>query len=202
MRTFLALCCSVGTTRRIAEAMEQKAAQLADPAHGGWKLAWIPPANLHVTIKFFGDIPAESVDAIALRLRQRLVDLPPLQLRIGGAGVFPAASEGPPRILWIGVDGGTVLTALHQSIEGDMEDLGFPKETRAFRPHITVARVLESSGLEGAEHLAAWSFDPTVPEDQIKETVDELVVYESQLSRPTRAGVEYLARARVPFTKS
>jgi 2'-5' RNA ligase len=190
MRTFLALCASVGTTRRIAEAMEKKAPQLSDL---GWKLAWVPPANLHVTLKFFGQIPPESLDAITMTLRQRLADLPPITLKIAGTGTFPSAGEGPPRVLWIGVDGGKALSALQQSIESDMEGLGFPRESRAYRPHITIARVLE------APASPSWSLEPS---EFGEEKISELVVYESATSnRPHRVGVEYLARARVPFSK-
>jgi len=189
MRTFLALCCSVGTTRRIAEAMEQKATELAQE---GWKLAWVPPAQLHVTLKFFGSIPEESMEAIALRLRQRLAELPAPRLRIRGAGAFPAPGDGPPRVLWLGADGGKPLYALQQTIEGDMADLGFSREARPFHPHLTVARVLEPP-----PSSAAWQLDQDFGEDAIT----ELIVYESRIGKPNRAGAEYLARARVPFMR-
>lgn len=194
MRTFLALCFPVGMTRRIAETMDQKGAQLRDL---GWKLAWVPPANLHVTLKFFGSIPPESLDAIAMRLRQRLIEVPQVTLRARGQGVFPHPSEGPPRILWIGVDGGKALTSLHRLVEDEMADLGFAKEARPFHPHLTVARVLEPPS-----ELSAWPTDDQV--DFGEEPIPELVVYESQIqksTKPNRAGQEYLARARVPFSK-
>ena len=203
MRTFIALCASVGTTRRIAEAMEKKAQELAALATG-WKLAWVPPANLHVTLKFFGEIPPESLDAITMRLRQRLAELPPIALKIAGSGVFPAApsNEGAPRVLWLGVDGGKALTTLQQAIEADMEDLGFPRATRPYHPHLTVARVLEQPAIAHAIEAPANPSFSLEPSDFGEERIGELVVYESATStRPHRVGVEYIARARVPFSK-
>jgi len=197
MRTFLALGFSVGMTRRIAEQLEKEALRLKD---AGLSLAWVPPANLHVTLKFFGAIAPESLDSISLRLRQKLVDMPAVALRARGYGAFPVASEGgvaePPRVLWIGVHGGKSLEALHNTIEREMEDLGFPREPRPFHPHLTVARLAEARG----------SFEWSSELDFGEEKIPELIVYESvspkqQPARSSRAGVEYLVRARVPFSK-
>lgn len=194
MRTFLALCFSVGTTRRLAEAVEREASRLAA---SGAKLAWVPPANYHVTLKFFGDIPAESLDAIAVRLKQRCADLPPIELRAKGYGTFPVAAPGgeAPRILWVGIDdgrGGKAISGLQSAIENDMAELGFAKESRPFHPHLTVARVLEP----GSAPLV-WQSDPGG--DLGADKIPEIIVYESQ-SKP-RLGVEYIARARIPFLK-
>ena len=190
MRTFLALCTSVGTTRRIAEAMEREAVRLKEL---GWKLAWVPPANLHVTMKFLGDVQPEAIDAIAARLRRRCADLPPVTLRAKGYGLF--ATDGAPKVLWVGVEGGKPLEAMQRSLESDMVDLGFAAADKPFHPHITVARVVEPR----ADVELAWSSDADFGEDKIP----EIVLYESRVyeSRAIRAGAEYVARARVPFSK-
>jgi 2'-5' RNA ligase len=99
-------------------------------------------------------------------------------------------------VLWLGADGGKALTALQQSIESDMEGLGFAREERSYHPHLTIARVLEAP----ADH--SFSFEPPITSDFGEEKISELVVYESATSnRPHRVGVEYIARARVPFSK-
>ena len=191
MRTFLALCFSVGTTRRIAETMVREAARLKDT---GVPIAWVPPAMMHVTLKFFGDIPTESIDAIAARLRPRLAALPPINLSAKSYGAFPV--EGPPRVLWVGIEGGKPLAELQQAIESDMEELGFIREPRAFHPHLTVARVVGPPPLSLGD--VPWKSDV----DFGMEKIGELVIFESQQSSSkNRAGVEYLARARVPFKK-
>jgi 2'-5' RNA ligase len=231
MRTFLGLSFSVAMVRRIAEQLEKEVPRFREgELKNRLPLAWVPPANLHVTLKFFGSIPPESLDAITLRLRQRLVETPAFPLRVKSYGAFPAASEGPPRILWIGVAGGKPLEALHGMVEREMEDLGFAREPRPFHPHITVARVLSSTVASDSAKLStdASAETPTGPSAETptvsavvsaaaaplwvsdfdfgEEKVEGLLVYESvsaalQSKKPNRAGVEYLVRARVPFSK-
>ncbi|MEO6950198.1 MAG: RNA 2',3'-cyclic phosphodiesterase [Polyangia bacterium] len=193
MRTFIALCLSVGTTRRIAEAMEREQGRLAGL---GWKLAWVPPANLHVTVKFVGDVPPESIDAISAAVRRRAAALAPITLKVKGYGVFPAVASGAapeaPRVLWIGVDGGAPLSSFKTSLEGDLFELGFPRDSVTYKSHLTVARVTEAPSAPSGDKV--WSSDVDFGEDRVAEAV----VYESQLHR---AGAEYVARARVPFSK-
>jgi 2'-5' RNA ligase len=190
MRTFLALCLSVGTTRRIVEALEPAHARLAER---GWKLAWVPPANLHVTVKFMGDIAPENIDAIAVAMKRRCADLAPISLKVGGLGAFPSSNEGAPRVLWAGVES-PQLVALQKAVEGDLLELGFPKETRAFHSHLTLARVIEVPQGDGAKNEWPGASKLSTLDDR----VGELVVYESKLHR---AGAEHVARARVPFSK-
>ncbi len=120
MRTFVAISLSVGAVRRVAEVVEKKAAELGER---GARLAWVPPAQYHVTLQFLGDIPTESVDAIALSLRHRLSDLSPLALRLTGFGSFP--QDADPRVLWVGIDGGKPLLALQAAVQSDLQALGF-----------------------------------------------------------------------------
>ncbi len=218
MRTFLALCFSVGTTRRLAEAVEREMPKVSG---GNAKLAWVPPANYHVTLKFFGDIPPESLDAIIVKMKQRCANLPPVELKAKGFGTFPGpGTTDPARVLWVGITdstNGKQLTTLHAAIESDMHELGFAREARTFQPHLTVARVLETSP------SLQWKSDV----DLVTDRVPEIVLYESLLTtqlttqsegapdnidnidnpdniggpRKPRPGVEYLARARVPFLK-
>ena len=214
MRTFLALCFSVGTTRRLAEAVER---EMPKAASGGAKLAWVPPANYHVTLKFFGDIPPESLDAITVQMKRRCANLPPVELKAKGLGTFPGGNE-PARLLWVGITdgaGGKQLGALHSAIENDMHELGFAREPRPFQPHLTVARVIETGSAGNLSSV--WKSDV----DLVADRVPEIVLYESLLTtqvttqsggapnnpnnidgpRRPRPGVEYIARARVPFLK-
>jgi 2'-5' RNA ligase len=195
MRTFIGICFSVGTTRRIADAMEKKAGELAPL---GWKLAWVPPANLHVTLKFLGSIPPESIDAVTLGLRRRIGALQAPVLRARGLGVFPIEPGANPDVLWVGVEGGKPLEAVQRMVELEMVELGFAKDERAYHPHVTVARVVEPPP---AEHRGAFLSDGAGL-DFGEERIPEIIVFESRsVQKANRAGVEYLAKARVPFTK-
>jgi 2'-5' RNA ligase len=94
-------------------------------------------------------------------------------------------------VLWAGVESAQ-LVALQKAVEGDLFELGFPKETRAFRPHLTLARVIEVPENAKNEWPGASTLAP------LDDRVGELVVYESKLHR---AGAEHVARVRVPFSK-
>jgi 2'-5' RNA ligase len=186
MRTFLALNFSVGVTRRIVEEVARHRDRLAA---AGLRVAWVPSANLHLTLKFLGSIPEESLTAIERVVRQIAAPAQPFEARARGLGAFPSAHR--PRILWVGVDAGEPLARLQQAVEGALAELGFEKEQRPFHAHVTVGRVKED---RGAVDAALWSSEV----DLGASTMSEIVVYESKM---LRAGAEYHARARVPIGK-
>jgi 2'-5' RNA ligase len=183
VRAFVALAFSVPVTRRIAEEVARRKAQVAE---AGLHVAWVPAANLHVTLKFLGSIPEESLEAVAGRLRRLAARHPPFEARAARLGAFPSLER--PRVLWVGVDGGEAMGKLARDVEAQMAELGFarPEEaTRVFHPHVTVGRVKH-----GAPLGASWTSEVELGAS----TMSELVVYES---RTKSSGAEYVARARV-----
>lgn len=105
---------------------------------GGVK--WIRREHLHLTLKFLGDVVAERIPTLAAALDDILAPFLPFQVRLRGAGAFPAATR--PRVIWIGVaEGAAELTALAGAVERSMVALGFPPEERPFAAHLTVGRV-------------------------------------------------------------
>lgn len=114
------------------------------------EVRWVRPEAIHLTLKFFGDIPESAVASIAAVVEEAAAAEAPLTLSIGGAGVFP--DQRRPRVLWLGMDG-DVPRLLHfqQEIEGGLGKVGFPAEERPFRPHLTLARIKSPRGLTGLE---------------------------------------------------
>jgi 2'-5' RNA ligase len=184
IRTFLAVNLSVAVNRRIVEEVEKHKAGVG----AGVRVAWVPAANLHLTLQFLGSIDEELIEGIAGRMKQRLVRHAPFELRARGLGVFP--SHEKPRVLWVGADGGQPLLALQRDVESTLVELGLPKEERKFHPHLTVGRVKEADPLRPV----TWSSDAELGMSQ----VHEMVVYESKTASQ---GSEYTARARVPLGK-
>jgi RNA 2',3'-cyclic 3'-phosphodiesterase len=182
IRAFLALNFSVATTRRIAEEVEKHKAAVAEAL----KVNWVPAANLHVTLQFLGMIEEELVEGIAGRLKK--LAHAPFEVKAKGLGAFP--SHVKPSVLWVGVDGGSALVTLQREVEAAMVGLGFPKEERAYHPHITVGRVKE----QRADVPFTWASDV----DLGGSTMNEIVVYQSKTAGK---GSEYIARARVPIAK-
>lgn len=182
-RMFLALSFSVAATRKIAEEVERRKAAMAE---AGFRVAWVPAANLHLTLKFLGSIGEELVEGVSGACRRVAARHRPIEANAVGLGAFP--SLGKPSVLWVGVDAPQALAALQRDVEGAMVELGFEKEERAYHPHVTVGRVKESRG--SAENL--WKGDALIASSALP----EIIVYES---RTRSAGAEYVARARVPL---
>lgn len=100
---------------------------------------WVPIENIHVTIKFLGEVE----DTLIQKISQRLIEVScrhnPFSIEIKGVGMFP--NERRPNVLWVGINKPEPLTNLYQDIEDSLIDLGFSKEKREFSPHVTIGRV-------------------------------------------------------------
>lgn len=101
------------------------------------KARWVPSANRHLTLKFIGQVDAEAVQDIVDKLGR--VESRPVMVVLRGLHVFP--SNRRPRILVAAVEPDEVLATLHRDIEQVLQEIGIPRETKSYRPHITVARL-------------------------------------------------------------
>lgn len=106
---------------------------------GGVVMRWTPPEKVHLTLKFLGDIPRSDPERIVAAMEDAVRDTPPLRLAAKGIGVFPGLRR--PRVLWIGLNGDTVpLIDLQRRLDEGLAALGFEREPRAFRGHLTIGR--------------------------------------------------------------
>jgi 2'-5' RNA ligase len=139
MRLFVALELPEGERRRLAQLPETQ--QWGEFDEAG--LNWVPPENLHVTLKFLGTVPDEQVPTVCQSLGE--IRVPgTIHIQIGAASFLPRT--GPMRVFVASVAGELDrLTALQSEIERTMEPLGFARERRAFHPHVTLARTRRGS---------------------------------------------------------
>ncbi len=182
-RIFLALNFSVAVTRKIAEEVARFHQPMAD---AGFRVAWVPAANLHLTLRFLGSVEDDLVEGITGACKKVALRHAPIEAKAVGLGAFPSPQK--PHVLWVGVQAPPTLSALQHDVEAAMVELGFDKEERAYHPHITVGRVKDSRGA-AAE---VWKSDAAFGSSLMQ----EIIVYES---RTRSAGAEYVARARVPL---
>ena len=188
LRAFLAVNLSVPATRAVADLGEAVRRELGENAQA-MRVAWVPAANLHVTLKFLGWTSEEALEAVADRLRRELLRRPAVEVRARGLGVFPTATS--PRVIWCGLeDLASGLGNLARDVDKWMSELGFIKEERPFRAHLTLGRVKE--GRASMEELIGKYAE----KDCGTSVIREVVVYESRLRAQ---GAEYVARARVPL---
>jgi RNA 2',3'-cyclic 3'-phosphodiesterase len=102
--------------------------------------SWSRPENIHLTLKFFGNVDQAQAPIISDVLARVANESAPIEIVIGGTGVFPRPSR--PQVLWIGIDDRTgALARLQKRVEDECAREGFPKEDRVFRPHLTIARI-------------------------------------------------------------
>lgn len=107
----------------------------ADPA----PVSWVAAGNLHITMKFLGEIPRDRLGAIRDALTEVAGRFPPFALEAEGAGAFPGTRN--PRVLWVGLrEPLELVKELQENMENALSGAGFPREDRPFHPHITVGR--------------------------------------------------------------
>lgn len=117
------------------------------------RLRWVDAADLHITLKFLGAVAAEQVAAVESAIRGALAGARSFELEVVGAGGFPDARE--PRVVWAGVgEGGARLSEMAGAVERAVEPLGFAREERGYRAHVTLARVKERPPPALAQALA------------------------------------------------
>lgn len=94
--------------------------------------------NIHLTLKFLGNVDSVRIEDIKLALGK--VKFSPFQMEIKGAGAFPSLSR--MSVIWVGIEKGwTQIQEVYEQTETLFSGLGFPRESRTFSPHITIARV-------------------------------------------------------------
>lgn len=122
----------------VAAALGHLAAQVAQSKVGGLKP--VRPENMHLTLKFFGNVDARQVDSIIGTVTDTVTAIRPFMLRLGNVGVFP--NNRSPRVLWVGLDGDIgPLQDAHRRIETAFGQIAIEPDSREFRPHLTVARI-------------------------------------------------------------
>ena len=106
----------------------------------GIKASWVKPENLHLTLKFLGNVPVQDIDPVFSTMHNVVSDFSKFELSAGGLGVFPGVKKG--RVVWAGIGGRTdILKNLFQSLEDHLLLLGIKKERQRFSPHITLGRI-------------------------------------------------------------
>ena len=140
------------------------------------RASWSRADNIHLTLKFLGDISLPQVEKLSQAAARSVEDIAPFKIVLEHTGVFPP--HGSPRVLWIGVnDLEGKLGELHARLEEAAARLGFQKEPRPFHPHLTLARLRKR---QHARTLASahksMEFEPA------EMAVSELLVIRSELS--------------------
>ena len=141
-----------------------------------FNVRWVKTGNIHLTLKFLGNIKSDDIDKIHRAMAVAAKNCGPISLAAGGVGVFPGTKK--PRVIWVGIsDEKHQLTGLQKSIDDHLVEIGFARENRPFKGHLTLGRVkgrIDSRRLATAVEESG-SFEP------IAFTVDRIILYRSEL---------------------
>lgn len=173
LRAFIA----IELPNQLQNALETQTARLRRPL-GDELIRWVPTKNIHLTLKFIGNIAASHVDFLKQLLTQTADSHPQFNLQIGGIGSFPNSKR--PRVLWAGIHAPAELASLQKSIEAGTTRLGYEKEEKTFSPHLTLGRVRQNLD-ETALQKIHITLD-TIQLGNIGSTrVDSIHLYKSEL---------------------
>jgi RNA 2',3'-cyclic 3'-phosphodiesterase len=140
---------------------------------------WVGMDTLHVTLRFLGDTPPDLVPAVAEVVTTACRDRPSFTVTLAGAGSFPPGGR-KIRALWLGIaEGADELASLVHALEPGLAALGWSAETRAFRPHLTVART-DATGIRDAA-LTAQALEAVADGWETSFAADRVVLYRSHL---------------------
>ncbi len=137
LRTFVA----VEIPPQIQEIIQRETETLRK-AIGTSVVRWVPSKNIHLTLKFLGDVSPMNIDTLAEMLRTEAHSCPSFDIHISGLGSFPSLKR--PRVLLIGIQAPAELEALQRGIESATASLGYESERRGFSPHLTLGRVKQN----------------------------------------------------------
>ncbi|MDY6905605.1 MAG: RNA 2',3'-cyclic phosphodiesterase [Thermodesulfobacteriota bacterium] len=142
----------------------------------GLNIKWVSRRNLHLTVKFLGDVSPDGTKQVKAAALSAVRGLPPVAVRVKGVGVFPDMRR--PRVLWVGLSGDVaMLTHCHDRLDEQLEKAGFERDQRRFNAHITMGRI---KGRVDTKQLAT-ALEPFFDFQAGAFAMDRLVLYKSDL---------------------
>jgi len=187
VRCFLAIDLPDGVRKGLGRVQER-----LSKAGGG--VRWVAPESIHLTMKFLGEVSDRQVAELCKVAQEIGGRSEPFEFAVRGAGCFP--ERGGVRVVWVGlVETSGRLQECQRLCEEAFEAMGFPREGRAFVPHLTLGRVKDPSKVHGLREAVASLADYEGGEV----SAEELVLFESILSPK---GATYVALCRAPLSAS
>jgi 2'-5' RNA ligase len=185
-RLFVGVRISVATANTLAGCAETLARRAKDAAV---ELRWVAPINYHVTLAFLGWTGIDAISSVCDAMTAATAGLDRLTFRTSRLGAF--ASLDRATVVWAGVEDGGSLTRLAGAIADATAALGFPRDTRPFHPHVTVARLREPRAIRDVVlPMAEQMFGDT--------RIDAVTLFESETKS---SGSVYRELEKISFSK-
>jgi len=185
MRSFIAISLPPPIQTYLTQLQDELKAAGAD-------VKWVEPANIHLTLKFLGEINEQILGKVNTAMRETCAGMKPFALSLASLGAFPSTNS--PRVIWIGIqEGKDEATAVADRLEKKLVPLGMIAD-HPFAAHITLGRVRTG---KNRKELAQKLQQPLPGETPVSFLVDRITLYESKLSPH---GPTYLNHGDVPFS--
>lgn len=163
----------------LTEMQKQDLAVLQDRVKGYIDgVRWLRPVNMHLTLKFLGEIGEESTGLIKKAMNRTIEEFRPFKIQFGGCGVFPTPQNA--RVLWIGLKKGEEpIKELAGRLENNLSKYEFKKEDRRYQPHLTIGRLRNRIPQEKINQFLEQEklFETTA------EVAQEIVLFQSCLAK-------------------
>jgi 2'-5' RNA ligase len=136
LRAFIAVELPLEVRKTVCAATSKLQTQI------GTLVRWVPIENMHLTLKFLGDVSPSNVELLSQMLRAEMELFNCFDLHLSGLGSFPNLKR--PRVIYVGMQAPAALAALQRGIESASSRLGYGAEARGFSPHLTIGRVKQN----------------------------------------------------------
>jgi len=200
MRAFIAIDMPAPVLRQLTAAQHRLTQQLQTQQLDRC-VRWTPAGNLHLTLRFLGEIDDVQQRMLAPSLAQIAARHARMTLFAGGMGCFPNTRR--PSVIWCGLQGDlAALSRLQAEVEAAAQSAGLPAEAKPFTPHLTIGRLPRSATSAQLQAVGAAAMRFAATSGRLEETtpsVDELLLMRSELTPSgsiyTRLGVFTLQAA-------
>lgn len=173
LRTFIA----VEIPHHIQQAIQQKTESIRNSI-GTSIVRWVPTHNIHLTLKFLGDVSPANIGLLTQMLQSVADSCPAFDIHISGLGSFPSSKR--PRVLFIWIQAPAELEALWRGIESETTRLGYESEGRSFSPHLTLGRARQYISASDQQKIRK-ALEETKVDSPATARVDSVHLYKSEL---------------------
>ncbi len=147
IRAFIAINISPEIVQRLKAISKDLQASLK-----GVPVRWVPVENIHITLKFLGDVSESNLDLLKEMIESETARHAQLEISAGELGAFPSIRR--PRVLWVNVQAPPELITLQRAIDIETARLGYDREDRPFSPHLTLGRVSRNATSGDAHRIS------------------------------------------------
>jgi len=173
LRTFIAVDFPIEIKEKIESITAYFKTQLPAKA-----IKWVDPNNMHLTLKFMGETPADQLEPIKNAMQKVATAYPVFSIEVINLGMYP--NHKKPRVVWLGISGEENLISLHKQLDRALQEVGIQPERRPLSPHLTIARVRRNSSKESVKDIGQTLSQFKVSTLGIVR-VNEIVYYQSEL---------------------